>query len=144
MRHHISDRWGVMYVERWLKAPVQMLDRSIQKRTRGTPQGGHQFVTGQSILAYAFDIWMQRHHGEVPFEWYTDDAVCHCHSCAQARALMEQLRERFAQWVLLWGVIINFVTKKKQVLIHYRGSLLLYHQFWYPEMFLLFLLLFIT
>ncbi|EJV5435057.1 hypothetical protein ABF865_000858 [Salmonella enterica] len=46
---------------------------------------------------------MQRHHGEVPFEWYTDDAVCHCHSCAQARALMEQLRERFALWVLLWG-----------------------------------------
>ena len=40
VRHHISDRWGVMYVERWLKAPVQMLDRSIQKRTRGTPQGG--------------------------------------------------------------------------------------------------------
>ncbi len=96
-------------------------------------------------MHYAFDIWMQRHHGEVPFERYTDDAVCHCHSCAQARALMEQLRERFAQWVLLWGEgIINFVTKKKQVLIHYRGSLLLYHQFWYPEMFLLFLLLFIT
>ena len=30
----------LLYVERWLKAPVQMEDGSIVPRTAGTPQGG--------------------------------------------------------------------------------------------------------
>jgi RNA-directed DNA polymerase len=30
----------LLYIERWLKAPVQMQDGSIVPRTAGTPQGG--------------------------------------------------------------------------------------------------------
>lgn len=98
VRHHVSERWVVMYVERWLKAPVQMPDRTVQQRTRGTPQGGViSPLLANLFLHYAFDIWMRRHHGEVPFERYADDAVCHCHSLARAQALIAQLRERFAQ-----------------------------------------------
>ena len=41
VRHHRSDGLGVLlYIERWLKAPVQMEDGSIVARTTGTPQGG--------------------------------------------------------------------------------------------------------
>ncbi len=40
VRRHISERWVVMYIERWLKAPVQMPDGEVQLRTRGTPQAG--------------------------------------------------------------------------------------------------------
>ena len=42
-------------------------------------------------------MWMKRHHGDVPFERYADDAVCHCRSQARAQMLIDQLRERFAQ-----------------------------------------------
>jgi len=32
-------RWVVLYVKRWLQAPVQLPDGSLQVRDRGTPQG---------------------------------------------------------------------------------------------------------
>jgi retron-type reverse transcriptase len=36
-----TDRpWVLLYIERWLKAPVQMEDGSIMPRMAGTPQGG--------------------------------------------------------------------------------------------------------
>jgi RNA-directed DNA polymerase len=98
VRHHISERWVVMYIERWLKAPVQMPDGEVQVRTRGTPQGGVVSpILANLFLHYAFDKWMQRHHEDIPFERYADDAVCHCHSLARAQMLVDQLRDRFAQ-----------------------------------------------
>jgi RNA-directed DNA polymerase len=40
VRHHIDCPWALLYIERWLKAPVQMEDGSVVPRTAGTPQGG--------------------------------------------------------------------------------------------------------
>jgi RNA-directed DNA polymerase len=40
VRQHTDCRWVLLYVERWLKAPVQMEDGSIVPRSAGTPQGG--------------------------------------------------------------------------------------------------------
>jgi len=40
VRQHTDCRWVLLYVERWLKAPVQIEDGSIVPRTAGTPQGG--------------------------------------------------------------------------------------------------------
>jgi retron-type reverse transcriptase len=37
--HHTDQRWILLYVERWLKAPLQREDGSLVKRDRGTPQG---------------------------------------------------------------------------------------------------------
>ena len=34
-----DDRWVVLYVQRWLQAPVQLPNGALQKRDRGTPQG---------------------------------------------------------------------------------------------------------
>jgi RNA-directed DNA polymerase len=31
--------WVVLYVKRWLQAPLQLPDGTLQKRDRGTPQG---------------------------------------------------------------------------------------------------------
>lgn len=98
VRHHVREPWVVMYIERWLKVPVQMPDGTVQQRSRGTPQGGViSPLLANLFLHYAFDIWMRRHHGAVPFERYADDVVCHCHSRARAQTLIDQLRERFAQ-----------------------------------------------
>jgi retron-type reverse transcriptase len=35
-----EDRWVVLYVQRWLQAPLQLPEGTVQKRDRGTPQGG--------------------------------------------------------------------------------------------------------
>ena len=34
-----ETRWIVLYVKRWLAAPMQLPDGSLQERDRGTPQG---------------------------------------------------------------------------------------------------------
>src|SRR5262245_45130107 len=40
VRQHTDCPWVLLYVERWLKAPMQMEDGSIVARMAGTPQGG--------------------------------------------------------------------------------------------------------
>jgi retron-type reverse transcriptase len=40
VRHHTTCAWVRLYIERWLKAPVQMEDGSVVPRTARTPQGG--------------------------------------------------------------------------------------------------------
>ena len=98
VRHHTQDRGVVMYIERWLKAPVQMLDGTMLARTRGTPQGGViSPLLANLFLHYVFDMWMQRQFGSIPFERYADDVVCHCRSQSQAEALIGALGLRFAQ-----------------------------------------------
>jgi retron-type reverse transcriptase len=52
VRQHTDCRWVLLYVERWLKAPVQMEDGSIVPRTAGTPQGGaNKSPAGESVHA---------------------------------------------------------------------------------------------
>ena len=57
VRRHTDCPWVLLYVERWLKAPVQMGDGSIVPRTAGTPQGGViSPLLANLFLHYAFDI----------------------------------------------------------------------------------------
>ena len=87
----------LLYIERWLKAPVQMEDGSVVPRTAGTPQGGViSPLLANLSLHYAFDAWMSRKYPHIPFERYADDAICHCKSAEEARALWSALQERFA------------------------------------------------
>ena len=37
--HHTQERWVLLYIERWLKAPMQMPDGTLVAREKGTPQG---------------------------------------------------------------------------------------------------------
>jgi len=40
VRKHCLTPWVLLYIERWLKAPMEMEDGTRVARTRGTPQGG--------------------------------------------------------------------------------------------------------
>jgi group II intron reverse transcriptase/maturase len=96
VRHHTSCPWVLLYIERWLKAPVQLEDGSVVLRTSGTPQGGVVSpVLANLFLHYAFDMWMKRTYPHVPFERYADDAICHCKSAGEAQALRSVLADRF-------------------------------------------------
>jgi group II intron reverse transcriptase/maturase len=37
--HHTDQRWILLYVRRWLQAPMQRQDGSLLARNRGSPQG---------------------------------------------------------------------------------------------------------
>ncbi len=87
--------WVLLYVRRWLAAPVQQLDGTLVVREKGTPQGSSiSPVLANLFLHYAFDAWMSRRHPGIPFERYADDAVIHCDSLAQAEKVLAMLRER--------------------------------------------------
>ena len=59
--HHTDERWVLLYVERWLKAPLQREDGSLIERDRGTPQGSAiSPLLANMFLHYAFDAWMAR------------------------------------------------------------------------------------
>jgi RNA-directed DNA polymerase len=97
VRRHTQENWVLLYIERWLKAPVQMADGTLQSRDRGTPQGGVASpLLANLFLHYTFDKWMGKHYPEIPFERYADDGVAHCQSLEQAEMLKAALADRFA------------------------------------------------
>ncbi len=93
--HHIDERWVLLYIERWLKAPMEMPDGTLAPRERGTPQGSPLSPRLANLfMHYAFDRWMDREHPVCPFERYADDVVIHCDTEEQARNLWADLVER--------------------------------------------------
>jgi group II intron reverse transcriptase/maturase len=94
--HHTDLPWVRLYVARWLRAPVQRPDGTLEERTKGTPQGGVVSpLLANLFLHYAFDHWMQRTFPSVRFERYADDALVHCKSEQQAKQVLEAIRGRF-------------------------------------------------
>ena len=95
---HTDLKWVLLYVERWLQAPLQMQDGTLQQRDRGTPQGSAiSPLLANLFLHYAFDVWLRRNFPAVTFERYADDAVLHCKSEAQARQVLSAITQRMAQ-----------------------------------------------
>jgi RNA-directed DNA polymerase len=90
--------WVILYVKRWLAAPIRMPDGTLAERDRGTPQGSAVSpVLANLFMHYAFDLWMAREFPACPFERYADDAVVHCRTLAQARFVLDMLRRRMEQ-----------------------------------------------
>jgi RNA-directed DNA polymerase len=95
---HADVPWVVLYVKRWLVAPLQLMDGTLQERDRGTPQGSAVSpVLANLFMHYAFDMWMAREHPGNPFERYADDAVVHCVSRDQAERLVEAIAVRMEE-----------------------------------------------
>ena len=98
VRKHTDCPWVLLYIERWLKAPVQLEDGTLEPRERGTPQGSViSPLLSNLFLHYTFDRWMARNHPNIPFERFADDALCHCANEAQAETLKDALEKRFAE-----------------------------------------------
>jgi RNA-directed DNA polymerase len=102
VRTHIKDRWVLLYVERWLKAPFKTADGLLVPREKGTPQGGVVSPTLMNLfMHYAFDRWMQKTHPQCPFARYADDAVVHCRSQAEAERMLAEIDTRLAHCKLM-------------------------------------------
>jgi RNA-directed DNA polymerase len=93
-----EQRWIVLYVRRWLAAPIVMPDGRTQARDKGTPQGSAiSPVLANLFMHYAFDTWLGRKFPAVVFERYADDAVVHCATEWQAREVLAALEQRMAE-----------------------------------------------
>lgn len=95
---HSTDPWVVLYVKRWLAAPLQLADGTLVQRDRGTPQGSAiSPVLANLFMHYAFDNWMVKNYPTIPFERYADDAVVHCATQAQAERLVVAIGNRMTE-----------------------------------------------
>jgi RNA-directed DNA polymerase len=95
VRKHTDSKWILLYIERWLKAPVAMPDGTIEQRTKGTPQGGViSPLLANIFLHHAFDRWMEEKHASIEFERYADDIIVHCVSGKQAEFMKKAIEER--------------------------------------------------
>ena len=98
VRKHTQETWIILYIERWLKAPMQQTDGTVLARTCGTPQGGViSPVLSNLFLHYVFDLWMKHYHPEVPWCRYADDGLVHCKSLQQAQKMLCELEQRFTE-----------------------------------------------
>ncbi len=97
VQRHTDQPWVLLYVKRWLVAPLQRQDGTVAARDRGTPQGSAiSPVLANLFMHYAFDTWLVRVFPAVTFERYCDDAVIHCTSEEQARQVRDALAQRLA------------------------------------------------
>jgi len=93
-----DQAWVVLYVKRWLKAPLAQPEGTLAERDRGTPQGSSVSpVLANLFLHYAFDRWMAREFPTVRFERYVDDAVVHCVSKRQAYHVLAAISARMSE-----------------------------------------------
>lgn len=96
LRKHCECKWVLLYVERWLKAPMQNETGNVVERTKGTPQGGVVSpLLANLFMHYAFDVWMSRNFPGVPFCRYADDGLLHCKTLKQAEFMLKTIEERF-------------------------------------------------
>lgn len=98
VRKHCNVPWVLLYVERWLKAPIAMEDGWQLARNRGTPQGGVVSpLLANLFLHYTLDAWMRRELRSVLFCRYADDGVIHCRSEVQAQLVFSKLKARLCE-----------------------------------------------
>ena len=92
---HTQCKWVRLYIERWLKAPMQRAEGTLIQRTKGTPQGGVvRPVLANLFLHYVFDTWMHRTFPGIPWCRYAEDGLAHCQTEPEAQAIKAALAAR--------------------------------------------------
>jgi RNA-directed DNA polymerase len=95
VKKHAPEQWIVLYIERWLKAPVQEEDGRLVPREKGTPQGGVASpLLANLFLHYALDRWLAAQYPQVPFERYADDVIAHCRTEKEAQEMRKTIAAR--------------------------------------------------
>jgi len=98
VKKHTDNKWMVLYITRWLEAPMQVPDGRVIERDKGTPQGGViSPVLSNLFLHYVFDVWMKKHYPMLPWCRYADDGLVHCRTQEEAQQILEALKQRFKE-----------------------------------------------
>lgn len=112
-----KEKHILMYVERWLKAPVLLLNGTLRESNgKGTPQGGViSPLLANIFLHFAFDKWFGIKYPEGKFERFADDIIVHCNSYAEARERLEAIEQRLKECKLE-------VNREKTKIVHCQNS----------------------
>jgi len=98
LKRHTDSDWILLYIKRWLEAPLQLTDGTLSERRMGTPQGGVISPLLMNLfLHYVFDKWMRIHYPNLPFARYADDGVVHCNTLQETERLKMVLANRFKE-----------------------------------------------
>ena len=98
LKKHVQCEWAMLYLGRWLTAPLQLEDGTRVERTRGTPQGGVVSpMMANLFMHYAFDVWMTNTLPDTPWCRYADDGLVHCRTEQEAQAIKVALEARLLQ-----------------------------------------------
>lgn len=96
LERHVDEPWVLMYIKRWLEAPVELEDGTIKlSEGKGTPQGGViSPLLANLYMHYCVDKWMEKHHPSSMMIRYADDLIIHSRSHNEATQILTTLRER--------------------------------------------------
>jgi group II intron reverse transcriptase/maturase len=98
VRKHVKCKWALLYIERWLKAPMELEDGTRVERTCGTPQGGVVSpILANLFMHFTFDLWIARTFPELAWCRYADDGLVHCRVEHEAERVKAALQERLAE-----------------------------------------------
>ncbi|WP_341819026.1 reverse transcriptase domain-containing protein [Wolbachia endosymbiont (group B) of Phasia obesa] len=101
IKKHTDCKWVILYVERWMKVPIQQADGSKVVRDKGVPQGGSiSPIISNIFMHHVFDMWMRQNYPTMPFERYVDDAIVHCKTQKQAEFIKVMIGKRLAEYKL--------------------------------------------
>jgi group II intron reverse transcriptase/maturase len=97
-----QEKYILMYAERWLKAPVSLLDGTLREhKEKGTPQGGViSPLLANIFLHFAFDEWFGEQYPKLAFERYADDIIVHCNEFEEAEKTLEAIEQRLKEFKL--------------------------------------------
>lgn len=117
VRKHTTLAWVLLYVQRWLTAPIQQPDGSLRARDRGTPQGSAiSPLLSNLFMHYAFDKWLSHTQRDVRFERYCDDVIVHCHSEKQAKYIRNVIAAR------LWRFGLRLHPQKTKIVYCFQDG----------------------
>ncbi|MEG1254881.1 reverse transcriptase domain-containing protein [Clostridium sp.] len=61
VKKHTDNKWVILYIERFINAPILMPNGEVHRRESGTPQGGViSPILANLFLHYTFDRWMEK------------------------------------------------------------------------------------
>jgi RNA-directed DNA polymerase len=101
VRKHTDNKLVLLYIERWMKTPMQYPDGSLQEKTKGVMQGGViSPVLSNLFLHYVFDVWITKQYPNLPWCRYADDGLVHCKTEQEANQILSELKKRFEECLL--------------------------------------------
>jgi group II intron reverse transcriptase/maturase len=112
-----KEKYILMYVERWLKAPVLLLNGTLKESDgKGTPQGGViSPLLANIFLHFVFDMWYGRKYPEGRFERFADDIIVHCDTYTEAQDKLNEIEQRLKECKLE-------VNRSKTKIVHCQNS----------------------
>jgi RNA-directed DNA polymerase len=115
VEQHSPAPWVLLYVKRWLMAPIQQSDGTLTVPDRGTPQGSAiSPLLSNLFMHYAFDAWITQTQDGVRFERYCDDVIVHCFTEKQAKYIRNVIAAR------LWRYGLQLHPEKTRIVHCYQ------------------------